>query len=111
MNEATTPSRCDDRPVRHPLLTKSMEKVLQILVNEDEYIICEGLRVWVGDYRTSWKTVYRLLQLCLIQEDELSSKGGVTIYFPNSEAHKVLSNPKYKPEILMANNVSVEEYS
>lgn len=92
------------KPKRHPLLTPGMARVLADLraldkVGDIAEIVCDGLECWVGLRRTSWGTVGRLLQLCLLAEDD---GGGAYHYTPHDEAYKMLDDPTYEPRIVEA---------
>ena len=89
---------------RNKYITKGMEAVLRDMraLQKDDIpeIVCEGLQCWVGQRRTTWAVVNRLLRLCLLRHEH--SETGFQRFEPNEETYRVLDDSSYEPMIVEA---------
>lgn len=66
---------------------------------DEAEIVCEGRECWLGLGKISRKTVYQLLQLCLISDSGEKGKG-VERYVLNEEGRAMARDPLYVPKIV-----------
>lgn len=76
-------------------LTKRAKELLTLMDETEDYLIQDGLDVWVGYQRTSAGMVIYLQRLCLIREDSMSPG----IYFINGSGKRAIKGlPPYACE-------------
>ena len=82
-------------PPDHPFveLTKRQFEILQLMMTENEEMICEGFQCWVGTKHTNWTTAKGLLKYCLISGYELD-KVGVQYLHINESGQAYLAGEK-----------------
>jgi hypothetical protein len=80
-----------------------MHRVLLALRDdEDADLVEEGREVWCASRRTSKTVLKRLLQLCLVKEDQFSDGELFRRYEINEDGLGVLADDKYVPKIVTA---------
>lgn len=85
-------------------LTPAMDRVLRQLVEDghDGDIVGERGQWWCGYIRTSWRTVLKLLRLCLIKTGGENHSEGFERYVINEEGKAILKDDRYIPRIVAA---------
>jgi hypothetical protein len=85
-------------------ITASMRWVLERLASSeypDNEIVCGGLDCWVGDQRTNWQTVNKLLQIIAIS-DVSDENGGARRYVINESGRHYLKDEALVYDVLKA---------
>lgn len=96
------------RRKRSQYLTPATEKLLRLMVENEEELVGDGGQWWVGLHRTNAKAVYRLLRLCLVRKSNIG--GGCEIYYAETEAKTIIADPDYVPLIIRASRTGKAQF-